>query len=385
MANDDTYVIDGTDTDREVDDDGKGSDWLVFQGSYQQQTTINLSWSVDGDDILQASGFYFLDNSNTGIRLVVNGAIENARGSNGEDDIIANSLANIIYGDGDRTGAGGDDVIAADLGNDTVYGGAGNDTIGGDEGKDLLFGDAGSDTISGGGGLDVIQGGKGADDLSGGDDIGDTVSYSESAAGVTIKIIHGSTTKGVGGDAQGDKIYGFSDVIGSSHDDVITDTVKGEIAFDYNKNKFSGGGGDDTLTLGGGNDIGLGGNGKDILFGGQGKDLLTGGAGADMFIYKAVGDSTVAASGRDTITDFKHGQHDRIDLSAIDAISGRSGNQDFDFIGTHAFTGHAGELRIKASGDGFLVQADVNGDKSADFAILVDDVNAALKAGDFIL
>ena len=66
-----------------------------------------------------------------------------------------------------------------------------------------------------------------------------------------------------------------------------------------------------------------------MLVGGRGADVMSGGAGRDVFDYNSVSDSTKGAS--DLITDFQHGV-DKIDLSTIDAISGKAGNQDFQFV-----------------------------------------------------
>jgi serralysin len=367
-----------------IDDDDGGASWLAFTdaATFPQQTSITLQWTSSSGVATSASGMYRTDNMATSGRLVVNGAIENVRGSNSEDSIVGNELANILFGDNAQTGVGGADVISGGLGNDTIYGGSGDDDIGGGGDNDLLYGNAGADSVSGNAGIDVIIGGEGADTLSGGADIGDTVSYAGSAVGITVKITSGSTTIGKGGDAQGDFINGFTDVIGTSKDDVIADTMTGFNG--SNINEFIGGGGNDTLTLGGGNDTGNGGSGKDKLYGGQDKDLLTGGSAADIFVYRKVEDSTVAGSGRDTITDFSSNQHDKIDLWSIDADEGHGRNQAFDFIGTNAFSRQAGELRIVASGNGYYVQGDTDGNRKADFSIFVDDVNS-LKAGDFIL
>jgi hypothetical protein len=43
----------------------------------------------------------------------------------------------------------------------------------------------------------------------------------------------------------------------------------------------------------------------------------------------------------------------------------------FAFIGSSAFTQHAGELRVQASGGSIFVEADTNGDGLADFSIRV--------------
>lgn len=148
------------------------------------------------------------------------------------------------------------------------------------------------------------------------------------------------------------------------------------------KDTLIGGGGNDTLIGGVGADQLTGGAGKDSLTGGGGADSLTGGAGADSFVFKALSDSRSASF--DTITDFSASSGDRINLSAIDANSTSAKNQSFDFIGTAAFSGDAGELRYVKSSTGTDVYADTNGDKTADFALHFDD-SLTLKASYFDL
>jgi serralysin len=116
-----------------------------------------------------------------------------------------------------------------------------------------------------------------------------------------------------------------------------------------------------------------GGAGSDKLTGGAGADDLWGGEGTDTFIFKSVGESTVKSSGRDTIFDFSVQQKDKIHLSSIDANSLKGGNQAFEFIGTRAFSGEAGELQYRKASSDTYVSGDVNGDKIADFAIHFDD------------
>lgn len=396
----------------------KGTHWLVFRDDFDVQTTINLAYSTADGQATAAAGLYFI--GNMGSRLVVHGVVENARGQSGEDYISGNELDNILYGDKLPVGVGGDDVLEGGEGDDTIYGGAGRDRIDGMEDDDRLYGNSGNDTINGGAGVDRIEGGSGADTMAGGSDIGDTLSYRSSAARVRIEIEYGSTTTGSGGDAQGDKIYGFSDVIGSAQGDIIIDLRKDEIAFNYNKNEFIGGAGNDRLHLGGGDDTGRGDSGADVIYGEQGSDILFGGSGADMlfggadrdsitgnsgadaivggkgadrlnggadadkFIFFSLSDSGATASTRDRIDDFSRSQGDKIDLSALDAEHGRSGNQAFDFVGARAFSGEEGELRAVASSSGVLVQADVNGDKRADFSLFLDDLGN-IRSGDFIL
>lgn len=148
--------------------------------------------------------------------------------------------------------------------------------------------------------------------------------------------------------------------------------------------KINGGSGNDFIDGGKGKDILSGGSGNDRITGGLGADVLTGGSGADRFIFTSTKDSTVAASGRDTIKDFYRSQGDLIDVSRIDANTKKSGGQAFSFIDKDVFSGKAGELRYEKSGSGTLVTGDVNGDKKADFSIFVDHL-ITFKASDFIL
>lgn len=124
--------------------------------------------------------------------------------------------------------------------------------------------------------------------------------------------------------------------------------------------------------------------GDDKLTGGGGADVLTGGKGADTFIFKTTKDSTVAASGRDTIYDFVRSQKDKIDVSGIDAKSNVAGNQAFKFIGAQPFHNAPGELRVEKIKGGAYVHGDVNGDGRADFSIFLKSISALTKA-DFIL
>jgi Ca2+-binding RTX toxin-like protein len=134
---------------------------------------------------------------------------------------------------------------------------------------------------------------------------------------------------------------------------------------------LSGGDGDDTLD---------GGLQDDLLRGGRGADVLTGGDGKDVFDYDLITDSNAVNGKIDSIGDFVAG-FDKIDLADIDA-NGRAvdGNQAFAFIGAAAFTNVRGQLRSA----GGLIEADFNGDGTADFRITLAN-GATAGAGDFIL
>ncbi|HEX8239800.1 MAG TPA: M10 family metallopeptidase C-terminal domain-containing protein, partial [Allosphingosinicella sp.] len=109
-------------------------------------------------------------------------------------------------------------------------------------------------------------------------------------------------------------------------------------------------------------------------------DILTGGGGADSFRYKLVTDSSASAT--DHILDFTSGT-DKIDLSRIDANTGLAGDQAFTWIGSGAFTGVAGQLRVFQSGTDWLVQGDVNGDGVADLVIQVSVNDGSPVQSDF--
>jgi hypothetical protein len=114
--------------------------------------------------------------------------------------------------------------------------------------------------------------------------------------------------------------------------------------------------------------------GNDTLIGGLGKDSLTGGVGADVFKFNSVNDSSTLPKQADTITDFKHAQGDKIDLSAIGA---------FTFIGTAAFdTDATGQLRFDAKTS--TLYASTNADAAPEFAIVLSGVKT-LVADDFAL
>jgi Ca2+-binding RTX toxin-like protein len=133
--------------------------------------------------------------------------------------------------------------------------------------------------------------------------------------------------------------------------------------------------GNDTLTGGVANDILKGGSGRDLLTGGLGRDVMRGGPGRDDFDFNSIKEAR-----HDLIQDFNLG--DDIDFSTIDAKKG-GGDQAFHFIGTQAFTHHAGELRFTDKGGSCLVQGDVDGNGRADFDILVKV--GSLSQGDFVL
>jgi len=93
--------------------------------------------------------------------------------------------------------------------------------------------------------------------------------------------------------------------------------------------------GKDIVYAGGWNDFVYGGSGNDTLYGQGGKDTLYGGKDNDTFIYNNTSQSS--NSFPDTIKDFESdgddapGNNDTINLKGIDANTGNSGDQDFNW------------------------------------------------------
>jgi VCBS repeat-containing protein len=141
-----------------------------------------------------------------------------------------------------------------------------------------------------------IYGTRGSDSIAGGGYHGQT-------------IFAGAGSDTVNGTGKGDLIYAGSG----------NDTVKGND-------------GDDTIYGGSGSDTINGNNGCDTIIGGYGADKLTGGNGDDRFVFLSTADSNAARF--DVVTDFRSGS-DRIDLSALGALSFLALNSTSSFVPPH--------------------------------------------------
>ncbi|RJF87260.1 hypothetical protein D3874_09640 [Oleomonas cavernae] len=97
---------------------------------------------------------------------------------------------------------------------------------------------------------------------------------------------------------------------------------------------------------------------------------------ADLFVFSALDE--IAG---DRIADFRHLQGDRIDLSALDPLGAAD---SLRFIGGRGFGGHAGELHVEKAGGDTLVSGDLDGDRAADFHLVLTG-NVYLVAADFLL
>lgn len=310
--------------------------------------TVNLAGkSFSSKVVVPAGGFAVGDSFGFEIENFLD-----VLGTNNNDVIVGDSLANLL------TGAGGNDSINGGGGNDTLDGGVGNDTLNGAAGNDSLDGAAGNDMLIGGDGNDTLKGGAGNDSLNGGNG-------------------NDSMEGGAGNDS----------LLGGGGNDTLkgdfgNDTLKGAGGND----SLDGGGGNDSLEGGVGNDTLIGGAGTDTLFGGAGKDLLIGGSGNDIFKFTAVSDSGPAA--QDIILDFTGpgaAVGDKIDLSLIDANLSVAGNQAFVFgsvgIGGVSLVNDVGSTDT-------LVRLNVNATAAFESIIRIKDgatLASAYTAADFIL
>jgi Ca2+-binding RTX toxin-like protein len=284
-------------------------------------------------------------------------------------DSLAGVEVNLTTGTGSNGDAAGDKLVgienvAGSHFGDTLTGDAyvnvltgleGNDTLSGLDGDDILEGGLGGDRLDGGSGADLLDGGAGTD----------TAAYASATAGVTADLANASANTG---DAAGDTYIGIEGLAGSAFADILRGNSSA--------NRLMGGADDDTM-------IGNGGN--DILVGGSGRDTMTGGVEADTFEFKAVTDSGSTATTRDVITDFVH-LTDKLDLSTIDAIQGGgTSNDEFDFIGTGAFTG-LGQVRAVQAGANTILELNTSDAAGAESTIQLSNFTATtLTGGDFIL
>jgi Ca2+-binding RTX toxin-like protein len=291
------------------------------------------------------------------------------------------------------------DALFGGVQNDLIRGGVGRDTIRGHEGNDRLYGQSDGDNLAGGSGNDLLDGGLGNDRMSGGegndvyrvDSSFDRVIDSDTGLSGGIDRVESTVSFNLASRAE---LSGVENLVlrGSGNLNGSGNTLDNTLTGNSGNNKLVANGGNDFLSGASGNDRLYGqssddrlsgGRGQDSLVGGSGQDILHAGAGADAFVFRSVAESAAGEATRDLIRDF--GTVDVIDLHTIDANVLVTGNQAFTFIGSSAFTG-AGQLRFETNdGGNTLVQANVNGDLSADFEVLLQAYTRGLSKGDFLL
>ena len=357
-------------------DGGAGDDSLTGGGGVNTATYADATSYVAVSLLLQGSA-----QDTVGAGLDTLAGIQNLIGSAFNDYLIGDSHDNLLEGGaGDDwiNGKGGFDTASYDsaTGGVTVNltlsgaqntGGAGTDTLTsienliGSSFNDLLTAGTANANLQGGAGDDILVSGPNNDTLDGGAG-SDTASYVSASSGVTV-IANYSAAQHTGGGGN-DTLISIENLIGSNFADTLTAGASGSI--------LQGGGGADTL---------IGKLGADTLLGGAGQDSLTGGGGGDHFVFTSLSDSTNAAP--DTITDFLPGDHDQIDLSAIDADTTTPGDQAFHMGGGG---GHAGDVVVSYDSGAHrtVVQLYVDNNASVDMTFWLSSNHLALNAADFI-
>lgn len=305
---------------------------------------------------------------------------QNTRGS-GRDALIAiESLTGSDFDDR-LAGHAGANVIDGRAGNDLLIGRDGADTLVGAELDDRLLGGAGADGLSGGHDDDYLDGGAGADVMDGGrgDDLfivdhrGDGVIE---AVDEGIDTVRSAVDFALGDHLERLFLTGHARV-GTGN--ALDNAIQGRTGAD----SLSGLAGNDVIRGNNGIDILDGGAGNDILYGGALRDTLTGGTGADQFRFLE-GDLVALIAQADRITDFSTAEGDRIFLNLIDADVTRGDDQAFAFVGSAAFSGRAGELRVVANGADLLVTGDTDGDGAGDLFLRLSGITG-VTAADFVL
>jgi Ca2+-binding RTX toxin-like protein len=450
MAGNDT-IIGGAGADKL--DGGAGANTLSYAGD-TAGVTVNLETGAgsggdaQGDtmanfvNITGGAGGDNLKGNPTVLLATLPINLNNNRIDGGDgDDTIEGGLGNDILIGGGTTLAPGSDTLSyagaasrvtVNLALATLQDtkGAGKDTVSGFENLtgsasgDTLTGSKGVNVILGGAGNDTIQGGAGADTLDGQGN-SDTVSYAASALGVVVKL--GVALQDINnglalnGDASGDMLLGFENILGSGKADVLIgdggdNAIQGGLGNDDLQGGANGAGGDTvsyalaatavTVNLGLGTATGgagadklsgfeniIGGKVADkltgdgsanVISGGLGADILTGAGGADMFAFAAF------AERGDRIADFVSSV-DRIELTAA-GFTGLTGGQVLD--GTTFIAGPALGAPAPAASvatflydidDGKLYFDDNGTGAHVKVLFLTLDGHPALAAGDFFI
>jgi Ca2+-binding RTX toxin-like protein len=258
-----TYFGDSTSNDYEGGDE---DDFIYGYGDKDYlhgNDGVDFIAGGDGDDYLEGGeGDDILLGLNDNDFLFGGTGADVLSGGNGIDlAYYAGSTAiniNLTSGEASGGDAEGDEltsienVWATDY-NDFLVGSNVANVIQAWGGQDTILGLDGADTIDAGTGDDVVAGGTGADTMDGGGGI-DTLSYAYSANGVTVNL---TTGQGQHGEAEGDIISGFENLVGSNNADTLTGTNVANIIRGYT--------GNDTIKGGGGADTMLGDGGVDTL------------------------------------------------------------------------------------------------------------------------
>ena len=329
-----TYTYADTGKYLETIYDTSGIDTIVLTGTTGGEIDLRPGeWSKLGTpvQITNADGTitYVADT----VQIYHGSTIENATGSNGNDVLIGNDVANVLIGNA------GNDILIGGLGADTLTGGTGADCFvlsvdpAGTTDTITDFNAAQGDTLELGqltfNGLIRGTGSLGADLIAQG--------YLKIVASGANTIIQ-YDQDGTAGSAAAQTLVTLQSVPYTTFTAAVINTafVTGTAGTNLST-LLSGTAGNDTLdnsaattgsTLdgGAGNDVLLGGYGNDILLGGSGNDALLGGAGNNVFNGGTGNDFLFGQSGNDTyIFNLGDGQDVINELGGTDVLSLGSG------------------------------------------------------------
>ena len=282
-----------------------------------------IQGGLGADTLTGGSGsFDILDYTDSTEAITVDLSSNSVAGSHASSTAFGDTISGFEFlyagsGDDTLTGIAGRDRVFGYDGDDLIYGTGGGDRLSGGNGTDRLdysglanaavitmvngngravingstdifqffeeyvLSDNG-DTFTGGDWDDYVIAGGGADTIDGGASDYDTISYINSAAGVTVDLIEaGAQTSS--GDASGDIISNVEQLIGSNFIDDLTGDSSDNIMWGgLLGDTLNGGSGNDTLYGEVGDDTLNGDSGNDVLYGGAGTNILNGGNGQDI-------------------------------------------------------------------------------------------------------
>jgi serralysin len=392
--------------------DSSGTDTLDLSGF---STTCSIS--------LVAGTFSDCNQMTNNISIAYSAVIENAVGGSASDTIVGNTADNVLTGGGGNDtidGGGGDDIVvfAGAFASYTItQNGTGSYTVTDKAGTE------GTDTLSSietlrfsdrdfGGSTTAPTVAVAIEDQSADPDMpfafivpagsftdpnGDTLTYTatlQAGGGLPSWLSFNATTRSFSGTPDSGDVGILSIVVTASDGSETASDTFNLVIGDAGGSDIVGTTGNDPDLSGtaasenifglAGKDTISAGDGDDVIVGGAGLDALWGESGADTFAYNSVGESPWKNGKFDTIMDFSRAEGDRIDLSAIDANTGRNNHQDFKFVGKSSHLSDRGELDYWIEKGSTYIYGYTDADKNPEFFLVIDGA-VNLKASDFIL
>src|SRR3989338_7211416 len=341
-------------------------------------------WATSGADVIVSMDFGGDNTADWSIKL------SNFTASNlnyGDFVLSSNSFTQLTSGTDAVVMGSAADTIKTTSANfaaaDTITAGAGSDT--------LIFTNAATVTaaqFANKTGIDVIE-------LSGNSTIALSDAFVDASDSNTVRINNGTYTLSL--DTSDLNVARTATIGGTG---AVTLSAAGKvISVDGVNTTITGSSGADTITGGTGVDILTGGAGGDTISAGAGADTIyadnvsgsyasadtvTGGTGADVFTWTST--TSGGSSATDIITDFKTGsgsynssEGDKLDITNVSAGAA------YTILGNGAsFDGTLNSIIWAQSGADTLVQVDLDGNLSAEFAITLQNFTATnLVSGDF--